>query len=58
MPNRKTRMIAEGKIGTQNGEVLDTLITPIAISVGILSMCVICGGLAYTLTYMKGKNIR
>ncbi len=50
-------VFTEEKIGPQNVEVLDTLITPIALSVGILSMGVICGGLAYTLTYIKGKNI-
>ena len=51
-------VFTEGKIGPQNVEVLDTLITPIALSVGILSIGVICGGLAYTLTYIKVKNIR
>ena len=50
-------VFTEGKMGPQNVEVLDTLIIPIALSVGILSIGVICGGLAYTLTYIKGKNI-
>lgn len=48
-------VFTEGKIGQQNVEVLDTLITPIALSVGILSIGVICEGLAYTLTYIKGN---
>ena len=51
-------VFTEGKIRSQNVGVLDSLITPIALSVGILSMGDICGGLAYTLTYIKGKNIR
>ena len=50
-------IFTEGKIGPQNVEVLDTLITPISLSIGILSIGVICGGLAYTLTYIKGKSI-
>lgn len=47
----------EGKIGPQNIEILNALTTPIAISIGILSIGVICGGLAYTLTYLKGNNL-
>jgi len=45
-----------GKIGPQNVDILNTLTTPIALSIGILSLGVICGGLAYILTYMKGKK--
>ena len=49
-------VFTEGKIGTQNVEVLNELITPIAFSIGVLSIGVICGGLTYTLTYFKGKR--
>jgi hypothetical protein len=52
-----TSIFTEGKVGQQNVEVLNTLVTPIAFSIGILSIGVICGGLAYTLTYIKGKSI-
>ncbi|HKO65203.1 MAG TPA: hypothetical protein VJU13_08370 [Candidatus Nitrosocosmicus sp.] len=47
----------EGKIGPQNVEVLNALTTPIALAIGILSIGVISGGLAYILTYWKGKKI-
>jgi hypothetical protein len=47
----------EGKIGPQNVEVLNALTTPIAVAIGILSIGVISGGLAYILTYWKGKKI-
>jgi hypothetical protein len=50
-------VFTEGKIGPQNVDVLNALTTPIALSIGILSIGVICGGLAYTLTYIKGKMI-
>ena len=50
-------IFTEGKVGSQNVEVLNTLVAPIAFSIGILSIGVICGGLAYTLTYSKGKSI-
>jgi hypothetical protein len=50
-------IFTEGKMGQQNVEVLNTLVAPIAFSIGILSIGVICGGLAYTLTYMRGKSI-
>jgi hypothetical protein len=50
-------IFTEGKVGPQNVEVLNTLVTPIAFSIGILSIGVICGGLTYALTYIKGKSI-
>ena len=49
-------VFTEGKIGPQNIDVLNALTTPIAISIGILSIGVICGGLAYILTYIKEKK--
>jgi hypothetical protein len=49
-------VFTEGKIGTQNAEVMNSFINPIAVSIGVLSIGVICGGLLYTLTYFKGKN--
>src|SRR6476469_7897430 len=49
-------IFTEGKIGQQNVEILNTLIAPISISIGILSIGVICRGLTYTLTYIKGKK--
>jgi hypothetical protein len=50
-------VFTEGKIGPQNVEVLNALTTPIALSIGILSIGVICGGLAYTLIYIKSNDI-
>jgi hypothetical protein len=50
-------IFTEGKVGQENVEVLNTLVAPIAFSIGILSIGVICGGLTYTLTYIKGKTI-
>jgi hypothetical protein len=49
-------IFTEGKIGSQNIAILNTLTIPIAISIGILSIGIICGGLAYILTYLKGKK--
>lgn len=43
----------EGKVGYQNVEVMNAFIPPIAVSIGILSIGVICGGLTYTLAYLK-----
>src|SRR3954468_6091194 len=51
-------IFSNGTIGPQNVEVLSAFINPIALSIGILSIGVICGGLAYTLTYFKGKELR
>ena len=51
-------IFTEGKIGQQNVEILNTLIAPISASIGILSIDVICGGLTYTLTYIKEKKIK
>lgn len=45
-----------GKIGEVNVEILDTLITPIAFSIGILGISVFCGGLTYILTYIKNNK--
>ncbi|NOJ32016.1 MAG: hypothetical protein DA329_07765 [Candidatus Nitrosocosmicus sp.] len=49
-------VFTEGKISPQNIDVLNALTTPIALSIGILSIGVICGGLAYVLTYFKEKR--
>ena len=49
-------VFTEGKIGSQNAEIMNAFINPIAVSIGVLSIGVICGGLLYTLTYFKGKN--
>ena len=49
-------IFSDGKIGPQNAEVMNIFINPIAFSIGILSIGVICGGLTYTLTYIKGKT--
>src|SRR3954453_1834236 len=40
-------IFSNGTIGSQNVEVLNAFINPIALSIGILSIGVICGGLAY-----------
>ena len=50
-------IFSNGTIGHQNVEVLNAFINPITLSIGILSIGVICGGLAYTLTYFKGKEL-
>jgi hypothetical protein len=49
-------IFTEGKIGQQNVEILNALIVPISVSIGILSIGVICGGLTYLLTYIKVKR--
>jgi hypothetical protein len=49
-------IFSEGKIGPQNAEVMNIFINPIAFSIGVLSIGVICGGLTYTWTYIKGKT--
>jgi len=41
-------VFTEGKIGSQNAEVLNAFINPITASIGILSIGVICGGVSYT----------
>jgi hypothetical protein len=46
-------IFTEGKVGYQNVEIMDAFISPIAVSIGILSIGVICGGLTYTLAYLK-----
>jgi hypothetical protein len=46
-------VFSDGKIGPQNAEVMNVFINPIALSIGILSIGVISGGLSYTLTYLR-----
>ncbi len=48
-------VFTEGKIGSQNVEMLDTLITPIAFSVGIKYRCYLWRFSIYTDLY-KGKK--
>jgi len=46
-------LISEGKIGKANLAIMDSFIPPIASFIGILAIGVLCGGLAYTVVYLK-----
>lgn len=46
-------LVTEGQIGKQDLAVLDSFIPPIASFIGILAIGVLCGGLAYTVVYLK-----
>jgi hypothetical protein len=46
-----------GNIGQQNIEIMNSFITPIAISIGILSVGVIAGGITYIRTYFYGNKM-
>jgi hypothetical protein len=49
-------VFTEGNIGQQNIEIMNSFITPIAISIGILSVGVISGGITYIQTYFYGNK--
>lgn len=44
-----------GAVGTENINIMTAFITPIALSIGILSIGVICGGIAYIKTYFISR---
>lgn len=46
-------LISEGQIGKPNLAIMDSFIPPIASFIGILAIGVLCGGLAYTVAYIK-----
>jgi hypothetical protein len=50
-------VFTEGNIGQQNIEIMNSFITPIAISIGILSVGVIAGGITYIRTYFYGNKM-
>jgi hypothetical protein len=45
-----------GHVGTEDINIMTSFISPIAISIGILSIGVICGGVAYIRTYFMSKQ--
>jgi hypothetical protein len=46
-------LVTEGELGKQDLAVMDSFIPPIASFIGILAIGVLCGGLAYTVVYLK-----
>lgn len=46
-------LLTEGKIGAANLAIMDSFIPQIATFIGILAIGVLCGGLAYTVVYIK-----
>jgi hypothetical protein len=44
-------------VGTEDINIMTSFITPIAISIGILSIGVICGGVAYIKTYFMSNSL-
>ena len=46
-------ILKDGKIGTANLAIMDSFIPQIASFIGILAIGVLCGGLAYTIVYVK-----
>ena len=49
-------IFSDGNIGNENVVIMNSFILPIASFIGILSIGVISGGLAYILTYKKNKS--
>ena len=50
-------LVTEGQIGTQNLAIMDSFIPPIASFIGVLAIGVLCGGLAYTIAYLKKPSL-
>ncbi len=50
-------VFTEGNIGQQNIEIMNSFITPITISIGILSVGVISGGITYINIYFYGNKM-
>ena len=46
-------LFTEGELGAQNIAIMDSFIPPIASFIGILAIGVLCGGLTYTIAYLK-----
>lgn len=44
-------LLTEGQLGRQNIAIVEEFITPIAAFIGVLTLGVICGGVAYILAY-------
>lgn len=50
-------LFTEGELGQQNTAVLDSFIPPIASFIGVLAIGVLCGGLAYTIAYLRKPSL-
>lgn len=50
-------LFTEGELGQQNIAVMDSFIPPIASFIGVLAIGVLCGGLAYTIAYLKKTQL-
>lgn len=46
-------LFTEGELGKQNLAVMDSFIPPIGLFIGVLAIGVLCGGLAYTVAYLR-----
>jgi hypothetical protein len=46
-------VFSSGQIGKQNLAIMDSFIEPIGLFIGILAIGVLCGGLAYTIAYLR-----
>lgn len=47
-----------GDVGSEDINIMTSFITPIAISIGVLSIGVICGGVAYFKTYFMSDSLK
>ncbi|MEX0911524.1 MAG: hypothetical protein WDZ43_05300, partial [Nitrosopumilaceae archaeon] len=50
-------LFTEGELGAQNIAIMDSFIPPIASFIGVLAIGVLCGGLAYTIAYLKKPSL-
>lgn len=50
-------LLNTGQIGKANLAVMDSFIPPIATFIGILAIGVLCGGLAYAVSYLKKSPV-
>lgn len=46
-------LFTKGEIGSQNLMIMDSFIPPIGLFIAVLAIGVMCGGLAYTVSYLK-----
>lgn len=49
-------VFSEGNLGKQNIAIMESFIGPIASFIGVLAVGVICGGIGYTLAYLKRSH--
>jgi len=49
-------LFTKGEIGRQNLAVMDSFIPPIGLFIGLLALGVMCGGLAYTMAYLRKQS--